>query len=219
MPGYVKLNDGRVVPSVTTILQDVHKIQHNGIGRFDSFPQGELDRLSKIGTLVHCRILSSISEQNAPLPEFPLSQYPKNSDEYCDIAQEMWDELDLQISLPVNVEMQIVNELHGFHGQLDLLCKLDGILTLIDLKTSVRAYPDHYLQVAAYAKSLPKVPERAMIISVCPYVEKNPTLTAKPYDVSRPEIDEYFLEFVEYCEEWHRNFDNGKSIPPSRIHG
>jgi|GEM_PF-4524023 hypothetical protein len=219
MPGYVILDDGRVIPSVTTMLSDICKIHNNGIGRFDTFPPMELDRLSKIGTLVHCRILSSICEQNAPLPEFPLSQYPEGSEMYCDIAQEMWDEIRLDISYPINIETRIVNEKYGFHGQFDLCCRVDGMLTLVDLKTSVRAYPDHYLQVSAYAMSLPTIPERAMIISLCPYVEKNPTLTAKVYEVTRSEIEEFFLEFTEYCEEWHRNFDNGKSIPPSRIHG
>jgi hypothetical protein len=219
MPGYVKLDDGRIVPSVTTILGDIHRVHNNGVGRFDNFDQSNLDRLSKIGTLVHCRILSSVSEQNAPFPEFPLSQYPEGADNYCDIAQEMWDELNLDISYPINIEEEIVNELYGFHGHYDMKCRLDSILTLIDLKTSARAYPDHYLQVAAYSMSLPNPPERAMIISVCPYVEKNPTLTAKIYEVTRPELEHYFLEFIDLCEEWHRTFDNDRSTPPSRIHG
>lgn len=218
MPGYIKLNDGRIVPSVTTLLGDMHRFTNNGIGKFDAIPPHELDKLSKIGTLVHCRILSSISEQNAPMPEFPLSQYPSDSSTYCDIAQEMWDEMELDISYPIHIETKIVNETHGFHGQLDLLCKLDAMVTLIDIKTSARAYDDHFLQVSAYAKSLPKLPERAMIISVCPYVNKNPTLTAKVYEISRPDIEDYFLEFAEICREWHRNFDNGKSVPSSRIH-
>lgn len=219
MPGYIKLNDGRVVPSVTTILEDIHTVHNNGVGRFDNFNEFDLDRLSKIGTLVHCRILSSVSEQNAPLPEFPLSQYPEGADDYCDIAQEMWDELDLDISYPINIETEIVNEQYGFHGHYDLKCRLDGIMTLIDIKTSARAYKDHYLQVSAYSMSLPEPPERAMIISVCPYVEKNPSLRAVAYPLTRPELEHYFLEFVEKCKEWHLRFDNELSIPPSRIYG
>lgn len=217
MPGYITIDDGRVLPSVTTILTDMDRVENNGVGKFDNFNRSDLDRLSKIGTLVHCRVLSSICELNAPMPNFPLSEYPKDSEKYCDIAEEMWEELELDISYPINIETSVVNEEHGYHGQLDLMCRLDGMITVIDLKTSARAYKDHYLQVSAYCKALPKLPERAMIISLCPYVEKNPSLIAKVYDMSIPDIEEYFSEFAEKCEKWHRTFDNDKSIPSSRV--
>lgn len=38
-------------------------------------------------------------------------------------------------------------------GTVDLVGKLDGKLTLVDLKTSNRLYPEYHIQVAAYAKA------------------------------------------------------------------
>ena len=41
----------------------------------------------------------------------------------------------------------------GYAGTLDILCELDGKTTLCDLKTSNKIWPEHYLQISAYAKA------------------------------------------------------------------
>lgn len=44
----------------------------------------------------------------------------------------------------------------GYAGTGDLLCKIDGRVWLIDLKTSQQVWPEHELQVSAYAHALPE---------------------------------------------------------------
>lgn len=49
----------------------------------------------------------------------------------------------------IETELKVKSE-KGYAGTFDLECKLDGMLYIIDLKTSKRIYPDHLLQLAAY---------------------------------------------------------------------
>lgn len=44
----------------------------------------------------------------------------------------------------------------GYAGTVDLLAEINGKLTLIDVKTGQNVYPSHVLQVSAYAKTLDK---------------------------------------------------------------
>ncbi|BDG20215.1 hypothetical protein TthSNM11_24180 (plasmid) [Thermus thermophilus] len=43
---------------------------------------------------------------------------------------------------------------HRYAGRVDLVARLGGRLVVVDLKTSARVYPDHLLQVGAYALAL-----------------------------------------------------------------
>lgn len=56
--------------------------------------------------------------------------------------------------VPLATEQIVGSPTHGYAGRFDLLCELDGIRTIVDLKTSVRVFPEHHLQTAAYALAL-----------------------------------------------------------------
>jgi genome maintenance exonuclease 1 len=43
---------------------------------------------------------------------------------------------------------------HRYAGRVDLVARLGGRLVVVDLKTSARVYPEHLLQVGAYALAL-----------------------------------------------------------------
>ena len=43
---------------------------------------------------------------------------------------------------------------HRYAGRVDLVARLGGKLFVVDLKTSARAYPEHFLQVGGYALAL-----------------------------------------------------------------
>lgn len=47
-------------------------------------------------------------------------------------------------------EKKVVSLQHWFAGTLDILALVDGVLTLLDIKTSSGVYEEHYMQTAAY---------------------------------------------------------------------
>jgi len=50
---------------------------------------------------------------------------------------------------PIMVEAPLVSEVFGFGGTLDCYALVDGIPTLLDLKTSKGIFPEHIMQIAA----------------------------------------------------------------------
>lgn len=54
-------------------------------------------------------------------------------------------------------EATVASLRYGYAGTLDLLCKLDGVPTIVDLKTSKRIYETHAIQLAAYRLALREV--------------------------------------------------------------
>jgi len=51
---------------------------------------------------------------------------------------------------PVLVEMPLVSEEYKFGGQPDLVAMIDGVLTLLDIKTAKAIYPEVWYQLAGY---------------------------------------------------------------------
>jgi hypothetical protein len=50
--------------------------------------------------------------------------------------------------------MKLISEKYGYGGTIDFLCYLDGVLTLVDFKTSKAIYDEMLLQLCAYVKLL-----------------------------------------------------------------
>lgn len=50
-------------------------------------------------------------------------------------------------------EQTVFNLTHGYAGTLDVLCDLDGLTTLLDIKTGRNVHPEVALQLAAYANA------------------------------------------------------------------
>lgn len=51
-------------------------------------------------------------------------------------------------------EKKIVSMQHWYAGTLDILALVDGVLTLLDIKTSKGVYEEHYLQTAGYKHAI-----------------------------------------------------------------
>jgi hypothetical protein len=65
--------------------------------------------------------------------------------------QEWQKEYPLFIAKPQeDVECRVVNIEHGYAGTVDIIAKVDGVLSIIDLKTSTRINKEYGLQTAAY---------------------------------------------------------------------
>jgi hypothetical protein len=50
----------------------------------------------------------------------------------------------------LSCERKVMSREHRFVGTLDLIAELDGVRTIVDIKTSNRVYAEHWLQLAAY---------------------------------------------------------------------
>lgn len=51
-------------------------------------------------------------------------------------------------------EITVFSEKHGYAGTVDLICRIDGILYVVDFKTSKQVWMEHELQVSAYRSAL-----------------------------------------------------------------
>ena len=54
----------------------------------------------------------------------------------------------------VATEITIFDEKYGYAGTIDLVCRIDGVLYVVDFKTSKQIWREHELQVSAYRHAL-----------------------------------------------------------------
>lgn len=213
---HIKMHEGRRIPSVTTILSEFNPFPpwieakwHAKLRRQGIDPKQELERTARVGTIVHYSILSKISQTQLEMPSFPLSSYPDDWDMYVDISSSIWEQFPFEIQRPI-CEHFFMDTKNGYCGTADMICDIDGIRTVIDLKTSAAVRENHITQVAAYGKWFEA--KQAIVVAVCPYIEKNPT-----FEIHYKIIDETTMQteqarFLDWCEAWHRKY-NGKVIP------
>lgn len=156
--------DNKIIPSVTTIIGGnlgwnkgalmgwARKMAMQGID-----PNKERDEAADIGTLAHALIEEHITT-TAPHLEPVLvdkSLYsPTNLDmaETAFLAYLEWEKqnnVDLTDSR-VQAEARLVSEWLQYGGTLDLIAPIDGVLSLIDFKSTNALYAEHRIQLAAY---------------------------------------------------------------------
>ncbi len=56
--------------------------------------------------------------------------------------------------VPLLIEERVVSRTHGYAGTLDVLADIDGVVGVLDIKTSQAVYRDYGLQTAAYIGAL-----------------------------------------------------------------
>ena len=145
-----KTQDGEKVPSVTTVLNVLAKpaliywAWDLGIKGIDY--RKYRDDKADIGTLVHKQILDHLRGQVTTPKEYTLEQL--TTAEVCFNKYMEWEEK--QEMEPIMLEAQLVSEKHKFGGTPDNYCKLNGVLTIIDYKTSKAIYDENFYQLAGY---------------------------------------------------------------------
>lgn len=146
--------DGKRVPGVTTILGVLNKpalvkwANNLGLQGIDSTKY--VNVLANIGTLAHdmaaCDFLGI---------EPDLSDYsPSDVDKAENALLSFWAWRDQHEVEPILVEEPLVSATYRFGGQIDCYAKVDGKLTLIDLKTGKGIYSEMIHQLAAYKQLL-----------------------------------------------------------------
>lgn len=142
--------DGVFFPGVTTILTETLPTPDNlrfWIGDVgNDRAQAKLERAAARGTLIHeaCERLLQGGEVQLH------REFPTRGDQKCVVGFINW----VNSSQPeiLGIETVVASQ-DGFAGTLDIVCRIDGQLWIIDIKTSGGIYINHKLQIAAYRQA------------------------------------------------------------------
>jgi len=144
-----KTSDGKRVPGVTTILgvldKPALKYWANKIGLAGIDMRSYVDEKADIGTCAHYLIESDVKELEPELYEY--SQFVVDQAENGYLKWLDWKKnKDFKL---IGSEMQLVSEQYRFGGTVDIYAEINGVKTLLDIKTSESGiYPEMKTQVA-----------------------------------------------------------------------
>ena len=156
-----KNKKGERVPGCTTVLGVAAKPAlvgwANKLGLQGIVSSTYVDDLAQIGTLGHhlieCHILSQLKERKIK-PE--LDDNSKNQLDAAKICYKKfisWEKKQKSIKY-IASEMDLISEKHQYGGKIDIYVLLNGLYTLLDIKTSKAVYADHYTQVGGGYRTL-----------------------------------------------------------------
>ena len=147
------MNEEKVeVPSVTTILKVLNKpfipFWANSLGWKRQSYTKVLEESAEKGTFVHELLHEFLFKEGK---EFDISNPDTVNFIYENINafKDFLKEHELE---PIWGEKSFSTDTYG--GTVDLLCELDGKLTILDFKTSKKFYSSHFIQLGAYIKLL-----------------------------------------------------------------
>ena len=142
-----KLKNGKRVCGVTTITgvldKPALKYWANQLGLEGIKVQEYVDDLASIGTLAHYMIECHIKKIKPNLDNSSKNQIDSAENSFLKFLE--WEKQH-RIEF-IASEMQLVSEKYKYGGTIDIYCILDGIYTLLDIKTCKGLYPDQDLQV------------------------------------------------------------------------
>lgn len=146
-----KLQDGTLVPGVTTIIGSVlakPALIHWAwnLGRQNIDYRKFRDDKADIGTLAHSMIMAHLKGEEPETDDYSKQQIDQA--ENCVLSYFNWEK-DHPFK-PILVEHPLVSEKHGFGGTIDCLARLNGRTSLVDYKTGKAIYDDYMFQLAAY---------------------------------------------------------------------
>ncbi len=173
-------------PSVTTIISG----KKSGGGSSPAMA---------IGTLVHYHILRRYTTKLLPKPTDHIWNTPRT--EVVGRVRRclnMWEDLNLNIK-PICVETALFNHDPRYAGRLDMLAKLDGDLTLLDIKTGM-SYDDHVLQAAAYWHALRRKPQ-VCFVYLDSIINRNPEQKAHVRYFTISELEKGYDDFLDLYAE------------------
>ena len=106
-------------------------------------------------------------------------------------------------------EGTVFNREYNYAGTLDLICKIDGLTWLVDLKTGKGVYPEYAMQVAAYARG-EFIGHNDGTEETLPIIDKGAVLHLRPggYHFVPVNIGKEVFDSFLYCRELFRWSDN-----------
>jgi hypothetical protein len=200
MPGPRSINgyhiyelDGIRYPSVTTILsrtedpESKRGIEHwrrNFYMPGFSGPDDYVKYASTRGTIVHYNVLNSIVRRMTGI-ELDRSDLPECSEWYnrreqllkeIAICRQLFEDIGFKIEFPLSAESASYHTEKRYAGTKDLYAKIDGVKTILDLKTSSGLRDKHVIQVGAYVQTqnflVPGSAEEGILVYLHPKMKK-----------------------------------------------
>lgn len=214
-------HEGRVYPSVTTILQScrgespgIAKWRQNLI-RQGRDPAAETRRSQVVGTLAHYRCLNPLGPTTLELPIQEIDECTPDIIRDVELCEVMFNELlpALNLGHPRIRETFVANEAEGYGGKFDLVAPSGGKRTLFDLKTSKQVYDTHLLQMGGYSAALKSngiVVDQGAVVALHYKPENNPTLRGHIHWISREDLDRYEREFIALARQYQQ--EHGEEI-------
>jgi hypothetical protein len=186
---YTRVFNGerRWYPSVTTIIG--YKTSQKYAGK------GYCGPAAALGSITHYQILKRYTNEILPYPSDPVWGITREeAQDRTTRCLNMWDDLNLDIK-PIAVEKAVVCDHPRYAGRLDMLCELDGVLTLLDIKTGASYEPEHSLQASAYVHALDWTPKQAAFVYLDAIVGRNPSGKGSLHIYSIDDLKNAFDEF------------------------
>jgi hypothetical protein len=160
------LRNGDRATSVTTALGELSKPAlyrwNNTMGLKGIDTAKYVDEKAQAGTLAHAMILADLKGVQPDIKEFTGHAIDQAENSFLKYLGWKKD----HVIEPILVEEPIIydpvpfddaepapsdeEEVPPYCGIIDLYCRLDGAMALVDFKTSKAVYPEHWFQVAAY---------------------------------------------------------------------
>ena len=146
--------DNLIVVGVTTIVSQIAKpaliLWANRLGLDGTDSAKFVDDTAAIGTLAHSIITDVLQGRETDF--FGYDQTQQDAAAWCVGSWDAWCRgRDIKLIL---VEAPLVSERYRYGGTCDLYAEIDGIKTLVDLKSTNDIWPEHHIQVSAYRQLL-----------------------------------------------------------------
>jgi len=116
-------------------------------------PDKVRDQAGEIGTIAHEMVEEHLGLTYDAIPEKPFDadQYAPVHVEKGQLAYEGYLDWEKTIELePLHSEIQLAHPYLLYGGTIDMMAMVNGVLTVVDFKTSKGVYADHIIQVASY---------------------------------------------------------------------
>jgi len=140
--------DGVRVPGTTTITGVLAKPAlvpwSNKLGLRGIEVGKYVDELATIGTLIHYMVECHIKKTVPELDDYSKNQIDTAENgflKYLDWENKNKPEI-------IASELELVSKEKRYGGTIDSIMNINGVLTLVDFKSSKGVFPDHHLQVA-----------------------------------------------------------------------
>lgn len=147
----------------------------------------DLSKATSIGSLAHRHLHAELCYRAGAITERPELTLKANTIMAPDLTQEVVDAanesikagldfLDAHHVEPIFFERVLWHPDHSYIGTVDLIAKVDGVLSALDWKSSKAIYSTMFLQLAAYAAAfMVEFPEQVIINRVVVNIKKDGT--------------------------------------------
>lgn len=234
-PRYYEAEDGTRSPSVTTIqsvldkpalipwavkmvIEDaVNKLtprQKYGVSEIKNILQSsryvykqETERACDIGTTVHTLIENFL--RHGSFGDIDPATAP-NSQELLNCAHAFIDWMMANQVEVIALEVPIKGT--GYAGRIDAVVRLNGVVTLVDFKTSKGFYDTHPMQLAAYAAAYNSDDANTEKIEACGILRLSKSGVEYEYRDFTERFHKSFAEFLSLAVFWSIHRDDNYSV-------